>query len=420
MYKKHFAAWNFRKYRSRDFTNQGKRIKTKSNTQPHASLQAPGPATLLVPQPRDTPTQNMILSVFHNISRFNEAKLESILTLEAGVPQSSLEFTPLHSFRPIDSVEVYGLFSFSSALYRRDRGHLAGKAIRKAFITVERAMKDLNVHFMWSFVDIMYGMVLRGQVNLLRVFLNYIAALGSRLLPAQHPVAEAFRQLSESSGADKEAIIRQAWRCNYDIIRRWLDPWCELVDDLTWMGSRSLEHGNTESDGNSNFLVVKGLVSHVLDREEASYHDRAKPQEPSDSAADREFRQLRIRYISVMDIVDLLGVARLTRDDLVMDLFSLQTRIPFKAQGLALKGRVYHHLANQQFDEAKVYNDQVRKIAAEYAGTTAYSKLKYLQHLCTVEDKLRMVGSARYAREIGADVLLLAEEFLKDIPDDGA
>ncbi|KAK9781818.1 putative Clr5 domain-containing protein [Seiridium cardinale] len=416
MYKKHFSDWNLRKYRERSTDKQLKRVVVRSGSQLGSCQQPASPLTPLTAQLQDIPCHRKTLSLFHNISWFNEVKLESMLTLEAGVPKSSLEFTPLQTFHPVESVEVYGLFAFATSLFRRDLGHLAGKAIRKAFIVVERAMQKLDVHFMWNFVDIMYGMVLRGQEELLQLFLSHIAALSSRLLHTRHPIAEAFKQLADSSNSEKMATVAQAWRCSYNSIRRWLHPWCEAVDAITSMETKVFESSHTIHGQSSNFLIVKGLASHVLDRE-IIRRDNVGADATTIGLAECEFRQLRIKYNTIVDVVDLLGPAQLTRDDLVMDPFSIQKNLEFKAWGLALKGRVHQHLANKQFDQARIGNDQIREVAAKYAGLMAHSDLKYLQHLCTIEDELYRVGSKQYAQEIGESIHRLTDDFLKDIPD---
>lgn len=395
-----------RKYKIRgDSAKPPQRNDVKGDTRAVTS-----PATKL----QDSPDDRRSLSVFHNISKFNEARLESVLALEDGVPRSSLAFNPMGTFYPVDSLEVYGLFSLATALYRRDLGRLAGKAIRKAFIVVESALQNLDVHFLWEFIDIMYGMIIRGQRGLLAMFLAHVAALSYRLLPPTHPVTEAFTQLAQHSDEDKAVMIGQARRCSYDSVQRWLDPWCGIVDALNTRGDMGIEYNSSNA---SNFLVVSGVASHVVDREAAGRYDPASQMKPDAAAVEAEFRQMRMKYNTAIDVIDLLGPAKLTKNELLMAPFSIHERLKFKASGLALKGRVYQHLANRRFGEARILNDQMRAITALLAGTDAYSSLKYLQHLCTVEDRLYQAGEVEYAHEIGADILVVADNYLADISD---
>ncbi|KAH6654293.1 Clr5 domain-containing protein [Truncatella angustata] len=411
MYKTHFRRWEFRKYKERTLAKQ--------RSGPEKCIPAWGSAgslTPLTPHVADIPEHRRTLSIFHVVSTFNESRLECF-AFTSGVPRNSLEPTPLGTFYPIESQEAYGLFQFSAALYRRHHGRLAGKAVRKAFIHAEKAVSALDVHFMWNFLDIMYGMLLRGQEELLRIFLGHIAALGFRVLPVDHPVARVFRVLAESTDEERTAVITQAWRCTYDIMQRRLDPWCSVVDEIDKMGSEDVGYGDTDHDIPTNFLVVKGVASDIQDREAIGLTNLA-PNITTNVSPEREFRQLRIKYNTIIGVIELLGPAHLTKDELLMEPFSLHQRLELKAWGDALKGRCNQHLAHQQYDQARACNDQIRQAAIKYAATGAYSNVRYLQHLCTMEDRFCQAGDVEYAKEIGADMLKVTEDFLKDIPDD--
>jgi hypothetical protein len=157
-------------------------------------------------QPPPLPQDEDALVVLHSIREWTESNFEFLTS--PGAPTSLPEKLP--GARGSDS--VYYSFALSSALFTRDAGHLAGKAVRKAFIATEGALQNLDAKLMWNLVDVVYQMVQLDQVQMLQLFLLHVADLGAHFLSDRHPIVRAFKRLAQLPDANQAEIIRQAWQ----------------------------------------------------------------------------------------------------------------------------------------------------------------------------------------------------------------
>lgn len=277
----------------------------------------------------DTPQERRALSIFHCVRAWERPGTAR----RTGTGSRSGSGSCSHTAPPpapdaFASTEMYRSFGLAATLWTRGQGRLAGKAVRRAFLLAEEALRDPvegvgvgvggDAMLMWNVVDVVNEMCHWRQGRLLRLFLRHLEAMAACRAP-RHPVRAVARDLllaaSSSSrggvsgcddngacddgGGDELAeVAERAWRCNLDRVRLLFGAEEERVQRLvegvsTAEAKRGHGGDGTPTDG----IVVRGIMEWV--RSSELLRRPLTPSNPYNPLPGQKRWETRVWYVTV-------------------------------------------------------------------------------------------------------------------------
>jgi hypothetical protein len=110
-------------------------------------------------------------------------------------------------------------------LLERGQGVLAGRLARKVFPQAEALLNIDGPPFIWNILDIIYGIGIYGQTQLLHMLLQYLIGVARSNYPPTHPILHILRSLKslvhsweDNAEPFQVATLEQGWALNANLL----------------------------------------------------------------------------------------------------------------------------------------------------------------------------------------------------------
>ncbi|KAI0601053.1 Clr5 domain-containing protein [Biscogniauxia sp. FL1348] len=308
------------------------------------------------------------------------------------------------------TAQMYVTFSLAEGLSARGQGHLAGKALRKAFLMLEAIIRCNDFGLEWALVDVLYDLVSRGRVAVYRAMTAHVAAVARLLLPPAHPLARLADYLARYRG-DLPTMLQRAYHSQIDaarsdpLVRRFLRAHNPTAAAAT--PSPSPAHDNDDDLA----LAEMRAGIRATHAEVEAMKGPLTAARPGDPPTLHEFVQQRARRtLALTGGADPLLVGASDRM-----LFSEHN--PHVAPVYRLKARAAREAGLGRWPQAV---DAQRVLLRAMRGRTAVDYWGIIRELWALERMLVRVGGCGEELElVRAEVQDRVTTLLEDIPDDG-
>jgi hypothetical protein len=286
---------------------------------------------------------------------------------------------------------MYRMFEMVFDLWHQQEGGLAGMAARKAFLTLEQALRSDHPDLLWHVLDVVYDMVEKGHLRLLQFFLGHALTLYAE--PARHPVVQILKQLQKGDYRTPRGrrhcclLLRQTWLRNVELLRAQIGKassrhlW--LFEQLIWDGRTSLRR-------NSSLQSSEDVVTGAL----LGLESDATAEQNGWEATAKVLRicALRLEY-TLMDLGDDIKAEQLALH--LLDRAADHTRCNARFQAYARKmlARIYEKRGNQDAAN-KLF---VSAISNREVAHGASSDLRVIRDMWVLVSYLRRIGKTREA-----------------------
>ncbi|KAI5918115.1 Clr5 domain-containing protein [Camillea tinctor] len=231
MYKKRISKWQLHKYKRKNRPNTQAHVPMKEDALvAHANMAGKRRIASLQMYDGDSRNLKAIPPRVADVA-LDQAARSILVNMQAWTMSSTrprewgLRETPppemstlMKSASIKITAQMYVTFSLAEALFARDQGHLAGKALRKAFLMLEAIIKCNDFGLEWALIDVLYDLVSRGRMAVYRAMTAHVANIARVLLPPAHPLGQLADYLARYDG-DLATMLQRAYFSQIDAAR---------------------------------------------------------------------------------------------------------------------------------------------------------------------------------------------------------
>ncbi|KAI1502166.1 Clr5 domain-containing protein [Biscogniauxia marginata] len=234
MYKKRISKWQLHKYKRKNRPNTQAQVPMREDALVAHATNMAGKrkiASIHVYGSGNSKDRQMVLTPRLPDVTLDQAARMIIFDIQAWTMSSTrprdfgLRETPppepgalLKSASIKITSQMYVTFCLAEALYARNQGLLAGKALRKAFLMLEAIIRCNDFGLEWALVDLLYDLVSRGRMAVYKAMTTHIANIARLLLPPAHPLPRLAGLLSAYEG-DVATMLQRAYYSQIDAAR---------------------------------------------------------------------------------------------------------------------------------------------------------------------------------------------------------
>jgi hypothetical protein len=199
MYKKRFTKWGFQKNSRRSHMlernsrdeNMQAIARGRSAELVHINLRAPNLGQ------KDTLT----LSLLTSVRTCGDAFFESVQPSPTSSARSILSQLANGEITLVDAKYVSFTFKLVTELLKRERGDLAGRMARRAFLSLDGILAIDDPVMVWNLLETMISLVTEQHIQLFFMLVSHVLVITGEHVPSSHPVPSMLRALQRLSGS---------------------------------------------------------------------------------------------------------------------------------------------------------------------------------------------------------------------------